>query len=82
MPGFMGAAGSTGMSGLGSWGSSMQGLGTLMGGIGSIYGGYQQGKMANKMFDLERTSYLDRKKVEDERRNSLSNFGSGMYGAM
>ena len=33
-------------------GKNLQGLGSLVGGVGSIYGGIQQGDAANKMINL------------------------------
>jgi len=49
-------------------GKNLQGLGTLIGAGGSIYGGIEQAKAANKMIDLSNKEYDFNKSLalEDE----------------
>ncbi|QCD52520.1 hypothetical protein [Campylobacter sp. RM16192] len=44
---------------------SLQGLGAIVGGVGSAYGAYKQGKLAQKHYDLN----LDILREERRRRN-------------
>jgi hypothetical protein len=57
----------------------LQGLGSLMGGLGSLYSGYMQQKMAKDMFSMQKQSYNYQKDEEEKRLKGLGSLG-GYYG--
>lgn len=67
-------------TGLGSFAQNAYGIGSLLGGIGSIYGGYRQANMANKQFDLQKNDYWYNRKREEDRLSKLGTIGMGSYG--
>lgn len=50
---------------------ALKGVGTLLGGVGQMYGMYQQGKVANKVNKLNFSIYNDAKKRQEDADNSL-----------
>ena len=52
-------------------GSNLKGLGTLIGGLGSIYGNIQQGKYAKQLINLQKNAYLRGIKRQDKADKSL-----------
>jgi hypothetical protein len=53
-----------------------QALGSLLGGLGSIYSGYMQGKLGRDMFNLEKNNLMYNRKQEEERLKGLGQIGS------
>ena len=47
-------------------GNNLKGVGSLIGGIGGLYGALQQNKYAKKLLDLQRDSYLRGVARQDE----------------
>lgn len=64
---------------LGVQGLTGQGLGSILGGLGSIYGGYQQGQMAKDMFNLQKNNMMYNRDEEEKRLKGLGGLGSA-YG--
>lgn len=60
--------------------SSLAGWGTLLGGLGSVYGGWKQGQMADKMFAMQKSNLLYNRNEEEKRLAGLGSIG-GSYGA-
>lgn len=57
-------------------------IGSVLGGVGSIYSGYNQQKMGKKMFDLEKNNLFYNRDLEKKRTDGLGNIGSyysGVY---
>lgn len=52
------------------------GVGTLLGGLGSIYGGYMQGKLGKDMFNLQKENLYYNRDQEKKRTDGLGNIGS------
>ena len=52
-------------------GGNLKGLGTLVGGIGSIYGNIQQGKYAKSLIDLQKAQYNRGIKRQDKADKNL-----------
>lgn len=58
----------------------ISGAGQLIGGIGQAYGAYEQSKMANKMYDLQKSSYDRNVDKEDQAQANLDSAISSVYG--
>lgn len=54
-------------------GANLQGLGTIIGGLGSIYGNIQQGKYAKDLINLQKSQYQRGIKRQDEADKNLKN---------
>jgi hypothetical protein len=62
----------------------LQGLGSFLGGVGSIYGGIQQANAMNKMNDFRMNAYTDQlnyQKDADRRRQRAGAIGYGGLGS-
>ena len=53
-------------------GSNLQGLGSIVGGLGGVYGAVQQGKYAKDLINLQKSQYLRGIQKEDQADKSLS----------
>ena len=58
----------------------ISGAGQLIGGVGQAYGAIQQSKMANKMYDLQKSSYDRNVNKENKAQANLDAAVSNIYG--
>lgn len=86
MPDFLGNIGS-GFSSAFKWAgdnaTGLSGMGTLAGGLGSIYGAYNANKIGNAQIDLTKQQnqlYLDQYNDQNKRRDSLDNSFASVWG--
>lgn len=61
-------------------GKNLQGLGTVVGGLGGLYGNIQQGKYAKSLIDLQKQDYLRGVKKQDKADKTLADaYASSSY---
>jgi hypothetical protein len=61
---------------------NLSAVGTILGGVGSAYGAYRQGKEAKGLLDLQKKNYYYNKKRQEQAQLDLDSAVDDVYGGL